>query len=466
MLRLDPNDPADRLLLRELHGETVSFNEWLDAIEDLKDEEDCAQILRERSLRREDVLREANGYRADFRARLTDRSLPVDDRFTLCRLLSEQAEKEQSLELLRIYCELLCGYSFLLDSEPACDTPDDLAEYESQIILQYLDLQSERDSLLQTLLQRRELAVRFTEITKQKRSPRPVSCDTERKYEIFRCFTAQYDLPDKGDGHILLDNLTAYMQIAAASPVLRAVEPLLLFRLLTRRQKYMCNTPDLTVDLAALWTRDKNKVDTNNGRNFKQYRKNLQFFADLSKIYARDERTDLPLCWYGLDQITVLGEFYRNEMSKGWEYVDCEPEFPFIPTVDELVEDCCFTCFENGQDDNIVLQDSGLPAKDLWHFQLSEDPFIIASLERISNYMNTHAAELTDDFLQAEPTAVKAICQKVLECSGIRRMKRPQDLPLYLAAINDGLMELQDYFASQYLMKAGRLLTETPIPIE
>ena len=471
MLRLDPNDPADRLLLKELHGEIVSFNEWLDAMEDLEDEPDCTQILQERGLRREDVLRDAKVFRGDFHARLKARDIPADDRFALCRLLSEQAEEYPSQELLRIYCEVLCGYNFLLDSGPVGSIPDDLTDHEEQMILQYLDLQNEMDKLLQTLFQHQELAVKFTEVAKQKRSPRPVSCDTERRYEIFRCFTAHYDLPGKGDGHILLDNIAGYIQIAAASPVLRSVEPLLLFRLLTRRQKYMCNTPDLAVDLAALWTQDKNKVDSDNGRNFKQYRKNLQFFADLCKIYEKDRHTDLPLCWYGLDQITVLGEFYRNEMSKGWTYTDCEPEFPFIPTVDGLVEDCSFSCFKNGQDDNVVLQDSELPAKELWRFQLSEDPIIIASLDRISNYMNTHAAELTNAFLSAGPAEVKSLCQKVLEHSHIRPLKRTQDLPLYLASINDGLMELQDYFANQYLIQAGlaltnRPLTKNPIPPE
>ena len=459
MLRLDPNDPADRLLLKELHGEVVSFTEWLNAMEDLEDEPDCTQILREHGLRREDVLRDVKTYREDFYSRLLDRGLPTDDRFALCRLLSEQAEEDPSQELLRIYCEVLCGYNFLLDSGPMDSIPDDLVDHEDQMILQYLDFQNERNSLLQTLVQRQELAAKFTEVTKQKRSPRPVSCDTERRYEIFQCFTAQYDLPGKGDGHILLDNIAGYIQIAAASPVLRSVEPLLLFRLLTRRQKYMCNTPDLAVDLTALWTQDKNKVDSDNGRNFKQYRKNLQFFANLCKIYEKDEHVDIPLCWYGLDQITVLGKFYRNEMSKGWTYIDCESEFPFIPTADGLVEDCSFTCFENGQDDNVVLQDSELPAKELWRFQLSEDPIIIASLDRISNYMNAHAAELTNAFLSAGPAEVKSLCQKVLECSSIRPVKRTQHLPLYLASINDGLMELQDYFANQYLVQTGLALT-------
>ena len=92
MLKLDRNDPLDRMLLKELSGNPVLFDEWLDAMDELADEPDCEQILRERGLDREAVLREAQKYRADFRARLAERELPVYDRFTLCRQLSELAK--------------------------------------------------------------------------------------------------------------------------------------------------------------------------------------------------------------------------------------------------------------------------------------------------------------------------------------------------------------------------------------
>ena len=453
MLRLDRNDPLDRMILKELSGTPVPFDEWLDAVEDLEEEPDCDEILRGRGLQRKDLLREAETYRASFRDRLEARNIPREERFALCRLLAEQAQAGPSLELLYIYCEILCATDFLLGTE----------NDEEQIILQYLDFQEERESLFQILLQRGKLAGKFETVTKQNRSPRPTDCDTGRKYEIFQCFTTLFDIPKKGSGRILLDNLAAYMQIAAASPVLKSVEPLLLFRLLTRRQSYMCSTPDLAVDLSALWKPDRNKIDADNGRNFKQYRINLQFFVSLCQIYEKDTQVDIPLCWYGLDQITVLGDFYRNEISKGWEYADQKSELLFLPTIEELVEDSLFSCFENGQGDNVMLNDSGLPLKNLLRFQYSTDPVIIASLEWISDYMSDHALELTEAFLHADLAEVRSLCRTVLEKSNIRRKIPAHDLPLYLASINDGLMELQDYFASQYLIQAGHALTDTHI---
>lgn len=452
MLRLDRNDPLDCMILKELNGTPVPFDEWLDAMEDLEDEPDCDEILQEQGLQRENALRDAEAYRAGFRDRLEAKDLPHEDRFALCRLLAERAQAEPSLEFLHIYCEILCAPDFLLGMDSD----------EEQTILQYLSFLEEYDMLLKTLLRRGELAEKFRSVKKQKRSPRLTDCDTERKYEIFRCFTALFDIPKKGSGHILLDNLAAYMQIAAASPVLKSVEPLLLFRLLTRRQRYMCCTPDLAANLSALWKPDKNKIDADNGRNFKQYRTNLQLFTSLCQIYERDPQVDIPLCWYGLDQITVLGDYYRNEVSKGWENAGSETELRFIPTIEELIEDSLFSCFENGQGDNAMLNDSGLPLKNLLRFQYSTDPATIASLERISDYMNDHALELTKAFLYADLTNVRSLCRTILEKSNIRHRISSHDLSLYLSSINDGLMELQDYFASQYLIQAGHSLTDMP----
>lgn len=463
MLKVDRTNPLDCMILRELGGNPVLFDEWLDAMDELADEPDCEQILKERGLDREAVLREAWDYRGDFRTRLSERGMPVYDRFALCRQFYEQAQAAPSPELLRLFCEVLCDPGFLLDHEPEITGEDDRVDAEEQIILQYLDFVEEWDGLLQVLLRRGVLTGKFSKITKENRSPTPVDCDTERKHEILQCFTALFDMPAKGSGDILLHNLTLYMRVAVASPLLRAIEPLLIFRLLTRRQSYMCTTPDLNIDLSALWKKDKNKIDADNGRNFKQYRANLQLFTGLCQIYGKDNYVDIPLCWYGLDQITVLGDFYRQEVSAGWPYGDEEDGVLFPPTVEELVEDALFSCFEHGSGDNVMLADSGISDKELLDFQCSGHPLTVSMLEKISDYMNTRAAELTEPFLQADPPGVKQLCRTILEeaCDGA--IISTQELPLLLASINEGLMELQDYFANQYLIQAGEALTTGPL---
>ena len=464
MLRLDRNDPLDRMIAQELEGQPVPFDIWLNAMDELAEEPDCDQILREKGFCREDVLRNAEAYRADLHRRLSDRGIPVYDRFGLCRLLSEQAQSAPSKELLRIYCEILCDPGLLLDHEPEITDAEDRTDYEEQTIWQYFDLLTEQNKLLHTMIQRKELAGKFESITKENRSPKPVDCDTGRSYEVLQCFLGLFDMPQKGNESILLDNLSHYIQIAGASPALKSIEPLFLFRLITRRQSYMCSQPNFEAKLSPLWRRDNNKVDENNGRNFKQYRLNLHLFYRLCYIYRKDEAVDFPLCWYGLEQITVLKAFYWDHIATDWRYADSEDDFPFIPTIEELVEDSLFSCFENGYGDNVLFIDSGLTCRKLERFQCSSNPVISHALEKLSDYMNCHAAELAERFSQANPSQIKSLCQDILERAGIEEIYQPKsahDLSLFLSSINQGLMDLQDYFARQYLIQAGRALSST-----
>lgn len=462
MLRLDKNDPLDRMILQELNGEPVLFDTWLDAMDALAEEPDCTQILQERGLRAEDALSEAKYYQADFRTRMSMQDLPLNNRFALCTALFSKATEAPSSELLYIYCEVLSDPGFLL--EPKSYSDDDAGK--EQTVLQYLDFCQMRDALRQTLMQRKELSKKFSEATKEIRNPHPANCDTKLSYEIAKCFTALFELPDKGSGDILLDNLSNYMQIAAASPVLKAIEPLFLFRLLTKHQSRMCIVPDLKVSLSALWKRDDQQIDRNNGRNFKQYGRNLRLLKDLSQLYRNDKAVDLPLCWYGLDRVTVLGNFHRAHISTGWEYADSQSEYPFIPTVEEVVEDALFSCFPNGYEDNVVLTDSGITPKELDQFRQSEDAPISRTLDRISDYMNTRISDLAIQMAHDNPEEVKALCRDILERSGIKyRPKSPHETELFLAAINGGLMDCQDWLASYLLTQAGHALLGEPTEI-
>ena len=268
-------------------------------------------------------------------------------------------------------------------------------------------------------------------------------------------------MPPKGDGNILLNNLEAYLQIISASPVLRSVEPLLLFRLLTRRQSYMCSTPDLKVNLSALWKKNTGSIGRNNGKNYKKYCTNLAFFQHLCRLYQEDRDVDLPLCWYGLEQTTALADFYWNEI---YEYDEQEKLLPFLPPVEELVEDALFSCFENGANDNIMLEDSGLTIEELEDFQTDPNPLVSRELNKIADYMNDHAVELTNRFLQADTAAVRELCRDILEQSALSgRVGIEGHVPLFLATINGGLMEFQDYYANQYLIQAGHALTDKPL---
>lgn len=147
MLRLNENDPLDRMLLQELKGEPVLFDTWLEAMAELAEEPDCAQILRERGLCAKNVLEKAEHCRADFHARLSSFGLSPEKPFPLCAGLFSLARKDQSPQLLRLYCEILSDPGFLLGEDPEPDFDENKGDDEEQTILQYLSFCREYDKV-------------------------------------------------------------------------------------------------------------------------------------------------------------------------------------------------------------------------------------------------------------------------------------------------------------------------------
>ena len=225
--------------------------------------------------------------------------------------------------------------------------------------------------------------------------------------------------------------------------------------------------PDLCVSFASLWKQDSSQIDRDNGRNFKQFCLNLRLFQSICRIYHTDEAVNLPLCWYGLDQVTVLGDFYREHISLGWEYADHESDFPFIPVMEDLVEESLFGCTEYGYGENILVKAGDVTEKELSKFQETSHPLIARALERISDYMNRNVFDLAVRASQAREDEIRHLCREILEKSEIKY--QPDSLhetELFLAAINDGLIQSQDVVADYLLAQAGHVLLGEATEIE
>lgn len=164
-----------------------------------------------------------------------------------------------------------------------------------------------------------------------------------------------------------------------------------------------------------------------------------------------------------MDRLASLGGFFRENISTGWALSEEEEAFPFPATVRELVENAAFSCFAHGEGDNVLLEDSGLTGQELLDFMCAESPKTSGALRKLSDYMNKNAASLAERFINEPPDMVRALCAEILREAGPHSQPALPEIALFLAAINKGLMELQDYFAGEYLIQAGEALTARPL---
>ncbi len=444
-----PHDARiDEIMEEFIDSEDLSFDEWGRLDEELEEyilsESDEDDILREQGLSLENAFKMAQSGKKDFFNRAKSFHLPLGNRFMLCQSLCQQAQPGSD-ELLRLFCEIVCDRGFLLDT-------DQDARTEEQDALNWLDSQRDANFLYNHLLTRFQLSGRFagllTELKSIKlRNNKPIVSDNPIQYKVFDTYTRLFNMPEHGT--YLLDSISWLLQTASASESLSLILPLFLYQMLVCHGKRLQKAEFSKINSAALWKYRNYTTDKDDGKNYQAYLRNLIFFDKLCLILQSDDRVDIPLCVYAFDHLSNLGDFYR-------EHDEVELSFSFDPSMERILDECTFTCFEHGYGDNVIFEDSTFSTEQIDQFQSSTNYH--AALEKISKYMNANIENLTHRFLQANPDQVKALCTQILDGSSLTSSQQPHnmtELIFFLTSINSGLMEAVDYFANCYLIQAG-----------
>lgn len=327
-----------------------------------------------------------------------------------------------------------------------------------QAALSWLYGKEDADRLYAQLRRRAQLADRFRKVlnrAKQINPPpedRPIT-ESVLVEPLFHMYTGIY--PVKNCGPQFWDNLAWLLHLADVVPELMPIKPLFLYQMLVRHERRIRASEEMQIDFKALWNYREYHFEENNGKNYAANVCRLRLFGALCQLYGQDRQVELPLCVYGFERLSNLAEFYRM-------WLPDPPLVPFEPSLEDLLEDSMFSCFEHGSDDNIMLADSGLTLRALERFRCSEDSRRVRALEMLSAYMNRNFDELILRFSGADSEDIRALCREILACGELSEDLRPresEETAPFLAAINEGVMAAIDELADELLVRAGRALT-------
>lgn len=117
-----------------------------------------------------------------------------------------------------------------------------------------------------------------------------------------------------------------------------------------------------------------------------------------------------------------------------------------------------------------MLESSGLTERDMSRYLSSRNRRRVCALDRVSSYMNRHIVDLTTRFIEAKADAVPPLCEEILFSADLPLAQRPAngaEQALLLAAINQALMDAQDDWAEDYLIRAGKaLIGDDPLQMD
>lgn len=444
---LDENDPIDRLILQELRGEPVTFVEWEYMWHDLEKEPNDAEVLQEHGYTAERGQKEGAVFREEFLQLLQKHGLPLSDRMRLFYHLAEQAIDAPSDELLYLYCAILADTGFLLDQSRDPYQGEGGARHYLVTMTHTVDLFCELKGRI-----RMSKTLRRIFFQKFKSRPLPANGETNRKYEIFQIYSNACGT--HGNETVFLNSIDDLLQMLAAYPELRMIEPLFLYQVLTRHGKRLYNGALLHMNFKALWKYQKYRIDRDNGKNFKANLAHLTLFSSLCELYRHEEAVDLLLCCHGFEMLSNLGEFYRLYMLE-----DIPIDLP------EPIEDIVIwgpPCYEGGGRNAILESDESLDEIVLERFRC--DPKYERPLEHIARYLNQDMERFAECFWGADDMTVKQLCNQILTGSKLPTRWQPksvEELSLFLAAINEGLLTAMDEYTSDILTQAGQAFLDT-----
>jgi len=432
----------DPLIQRTLEGEVIPFDEWLEAEYALEAEPDIEPT--------EVDIQAAREALADFLQRMDRFGLPLNNRFWLCENLYGKAVKEPSDRLLRLYCELVCDGGYLLDVDRSERTPE-------QDAICLLRQRPCCESLYTYMTAMKKQSERFAEVLRlvgKAKSPQQACHDADDQLAQKVAEVYAEIMKPKGNCERLSDNVASLMQAARASKSLRSIEPLFLYRVLTRHAQRLQKGDAPQFDMDALWHYQYYQLDEDNGKNYKTCLRYLSLFEALYYLFKDEPGVDTELCLYGFDHLSNLGKFYRM-------FNDDSAALDFGPEIDDIFLKFPFSCFERGYGDNVILESSGLSVSDMEKYLSAKNRRRSCALDRVTAYMNRSLIELTTRFLESSPEQVWKLCSEILSGADLPLAQQPaneKEKTLLLAAINNALMEAQDDWAEDYLIRAGKAL--------
>lgn len=429
-------DELDDEILDAIFDESMSYEE-LEELFFNNDEDNDVDFL-ETWLKKENLTYdEAKEQRNEKQKRLLDLAkqfqFPLENKFEACKRISEQENFTSDLE--EFLCLFLSEQGNLLNPNPELSEKELIIDYaldceEYQKTKSCLDLvESLRQhwlNLKPLLLSDKEASIPRSNVTTEEliKLYCSVFADTNPS-EIFK-YNMEIILGD-------INRLESYRKIA----------PLYIYQIIINHTSRLKKNKDIVINLKSLWNYKDYEIQKDNGKNFKQNRKNLEFFERLCSLFQKDTSVNILLNRWGFMLLSNLVDFHRSELEFKLDSV--------FPCFDKILDVSLFSCCINTEDEAVLLKETGYSLKKVEYYQ--SVPSYEVMLDKISQYMNENALTLLEFIIDEKP--MKTICTDILLESKLKKSERPisqRELDLCLCTINLGLLEIVDYFAKEHIV--------------
>lgn len=360
---------------------------------------------------------------------------PLDSPYKTCKQVSTMEEFTGDLEeFLTLF---LSEQGNLLQEETEISEKEQLTDYA----FSYDDYQETKHLFSVVVSLQQNWKIQKSKFADKSEKVIPPS-NVERE-ELVKIYASVFRPKSMTD--IFQYNLDVLLEDINGSDAIRKIAPLYIYQAVVKHNSRLHKNQNVQIDIKSLWTFKKYEINEDNGKNFTKNRQYLSFFERLCTLFEKDTSVNISLSRWGFAMISNLVEFQRSELEDKLEGV-----FPYL---DKILEVSFFSAYGEVETVAEVLKDTGYSRKQVSYFQSTIN--YRQGLEKVALYMNENPVFFLETWENEDFRNPKNLCIEILKKSKLKKEEKPnsqRELDLYLCSINIGLLDIQDYFAKEYLV--------------
>lgn len=284
---MDNKKQREMFLRKQAKEEYKWQEEYQELLRELSDDEYCLQKrLAKKSLRREDMeeeLAECRKKLADivtkYQLRLGNLALFVKD---VWKCMGQMEAEELLFCFTVIACDANKEYG-LMGMHRDCNQTD--------AIDFYLTFRKRSRKLQKNIRKLKEMEQEYQEIVHSKLVETAEDVQEKVVEELSRIVAFYY--PDRNlKAEILRDNLSYTVGMVEANPLIKKAAAVFFFRVILMHHQRLEKQENFHFAYKKLWNYQRYNIEWDNGKNYKEYRKNVEMFCRIlnlcKKYYGRD----------------------------------------------------------------------------------------------------------------------------------------------------------------------------------
>lgn len=278
------------------------------------------ELLKQNHLTFDKARQKVKQFKEKFHSLLSEYSIGSHNLVATCYDLMERiSQQPDNADLQYLYFCVMTDFGLLNE----INSRDRTEEQEVRNYFRQNELVQELTAFLKSQTDNSRKLYKLREYLKKPICAKNIEC-TEESDLLYHLTIQHTFLCESVGNEVYKDNLNSLMTYINSDKTLKSVKPYVIFAVLARKTGMMQKREHFIPNLKAVFQYQDYNIYRDNGKNFNNYRSNLELYDHLRRCYSDDNDVNMEFCDFCFANLSPLSE---------WYYMNCEQDFEMPMTL-------------------------------------------------------------------------------------------------------------------------------------